>query len=672
MNRLLAGDRLVDTKTGMVSMEVVNPSPVMGKILVLEQGSDTEHRISVETIRQRIGEDELRLLRSHEVSIALEVDPKDYTTTNRRSRTRPSYEKVQNAHARATQIAQRAVRIANEYCQKFETTLNAGYSGIKEEFERQSREWKCPSLAQLYRYMGRHKLGTDLVEPDSLKGNRGKEFNEETVSLICTTLKPLVMQSKSRWTARTLTDNCNLVARAAGLLGKSERISRKYIKKTILTELTANPEIVNLLPKERRVKASISTGRIRAGGILQRVEQDALHLPIAVWTEDGVRTDVWLVHAIDCATSNAVGWHLTLGAPSASEGLLCVESVLYSKMERYRRLGIKPVHDIFGTPLTLYFDNGAEAKGGRMNRLSGLGIDCFYLPAYQPAKKPFIERLNRSLKEDLEILPGSTRTQGKDGTRDPVAAGDKLPTLEELEHWIVRWYQHEWGEKPLKRFVDEEVFEDHELGITPHARYKNMVEMDGYPMTMPPNRDQWMRLKHYLVTRKLNRNTGISYAGFNFQGPNIVQLLDKFGEQRIQVLADPADFRRIYALDGEDMVELVNSLVGPTTPAYSFAVARERRKKGWLQHKDSQVREGFRKDLHDAATTPSKAKPKTLPNRAKQKQQRADAEHRAATERAALNPISAPKTGPYSEAVAIDYGDVEVLAPRNRRTGASL
>lgn len=322
MNKLLMGDVFIDTKTGIVAMEVVNPIPVMGKVLVLSQGSDTERRVCLEDIRQRISDDELRLLRAPAVSIGMAVDPKDYTTTNRRSRTRPSYEKVEKSHSRSLAIATRAVRIANDYCQTFGTNLNAGYEGIKEEFERLSPGWKFPSSAQMYRYMERQKENLPLVAQPSCKGNRSDRYSTDTVRLICTAMTPLVKQSKSRWSLKKLTEHCNLTAHAAGLLDKTSSMSRKFVNKQILKELTANPDIANMLPKERGVKASVSMGRIRAGGILQRVEQDAVHLPVAVWTEDGVRTDVWLVHAIDCATSNVVGWHLTLGAPSASEGLL--------------------------------------------------------------------------------------------------------------------------------------------------------------------------------------------------------------------------------------------------------------------------------------------------------------------------------------------------------------
>jgi len=674
MTKLLKGDVFIDAKTGSVSMEVVSPTPVMGKVLVLAPNWDTERRVSISELRQRVSDDELRLLRAPSESIGMAVGPKDYTTKNRRRRSQPSLEKVENSHTRSMAIARRAVRIANEYCETFGTTLNAGYSGIKEEFERQSPGWKFPSRSHLYRYVKRDKKDIALVAPPACKGNRDKYYEPETVSLICRAITPLVLQRKSPWTLKALTELCNQTASAAGLLTKTTSISPKVVKQLIVTELTANEDIVKLLPKERGVKASVATGRIRAGGILQRVEQDAVHLPIAVQTEDGVRTDVWLVHAIDCCTSNVVGWHLTLGAPSASDGLLCVESILYSKMAHYRRLGIKPLYDIYGTPLALYFDNGPEAKGERMQRLTSIRIDCFYLPAYQPAKKPFIERLNRSLKEDLGLISGTTRTDGKDGERDPVAIGDVLPTLPELEYWLVRWYQHNWAEKPLMRFVDEEVFEDRELGITPHERYRNMVERDGHPMTIPPSRDQWMRLKFYLVSRKLNRNTGVSYAGFSFQGPNISSLLDKYGERRVQLLADPADFRRVYVLDEKKMVELVNSVVGPTTPAYSFTVARERRKKLRESHVDSVERAEFREDLLSAGVKPSKSKSKALPTRAQQRAQKAAAEERNAQERAALNPLTPSKTKAIgvADSVSIQWNDVVELSTRDRRTGAVL
>jgi hypothetical protein len=65
-------------------------------------------------------------------------------------------------------------------------------------------------------------------------------------------------------------------------------------------------------------------------------------------------------------------------------------------------------------------------------------MDVKHCKAKEAQGKPFIERLNRSLKEALQRLPG-TRYEGKDGMRDPEALGDELMTIDALEKWIVRW-----------------------------------------------------------------------------------------------------------------------------------------------------------------------------------------------------------------------------------------
>ena len=206
-------------------------------------------------------------------------------------------------------------------------------------------------------------------------------------------------------------------------------------------------------PKLVAAAKSKAPNRIVATFPFERVEQDAVHLPFAVITPHGPASNIYLIHAIDCCTGMVVGWYLMVGAPSESDGLKCVESILFSKESKLKALGLCYDFDIYGTPHKLIFDNGPEARGERMTKLRCLNIDPMHCKSRHAHGKPFIERLNRSLKEALQTLPGCTRLNGKDGERDPVKLGDNLMTLEALEQWVVRWYFESWGNTVLKRHL---------------------------------------------------------------------------------------------------------------------------------------------------------------------------------------------------------------------------
>ena len=129
-------------------------------------------------------------------------------------------------------------------------------------------------------------------------------------------------------------------------------------------------------------------------------------------------------------------------------------------------------------------DTDADVFHERMQRLALLGIDLEHGKSRHPQRRPFIERLNRSLKEALETLPGCTRFNGKDGMRDPVALGDRLMDLAELQRWVVRWYYESWMHNVLERLERTQAWEDTTLGNTPAKRWTSMSEQLGFVMPL--------------------------------------------------------------------------------------------------------------------------------------------------------------------------------------------
>lgn len=675
MNMLKLGDDLFDPMANRVAMVVTDPTPTMGRVRVLEAGVDTERWIPYDEIRARISAGELELRGKGYCTPAVFMDRNDQTTCKRKVGRQQIPGAQEDAYLSSVGRATRIVRMLKEYCSRYKISAYQAYPDVRKRFEAECNTWEFPSIATVYRLLERDRHNGPLVMPNHLKGNRTERHSHEVVELICKLAEATFMRESSQWTFRELADLCRRTAIRNGLLGANDPLSKKFVRKVIVTKLHSMPEVARMHAKDRPAKASISSYRIRVEGILQRVEQDAVHLPFVIETPDGPCTDVWLIHAIDCGSSNVVGWYLKIGAPTESAGLRCTESSVFSKESTFKYFGIEDCPDIYGVPAMLVLDNGGEAKGARFRRLGTLGIDVHYLKSRHPHRKPFVERLNLSLKRALQPLPGCTRVDDKDGARDPVALGDELMSLEALEHWIVRWYFDKWADSVLERFVDEEVFENRALGITPRERYKNIVSRLGCPLPLPPNQSRWLSIQYNVVVRKLSMKSGVTLDGYEFRGDNLQRLIERFGEERVEVLQDPEDFRRVYVIDGDERVELTNASVGDCTPAFSFSQANERKKSRMSREVETPRSAAFTNAVHAGATQASRSagKPNKSPDRVQKKAVVEKTRVREAVKRAEANPLLASKTKdgatPY---VSIGLDDVDELSPRDRRTGAQV
>jgi putative transposase len=360
-----------------------------------------------------------------------------------------------------------------------------------------------------------------------------------------------------------------------------------------------------------------------------------------------------------------------------------------AKGARFAELGILHALNIFGTPAQVIFDNGPETKGGRIFRLERLGMDVKHCKAKEAQGKPFIERLNRSLKEALQRLPGCTRFEGKDGVRDPEALGDELMTVEALEKWIVRWLYEDWVNSPLERLRWDELLVDSVKGKTPHERLTYQTEEMGQPITMPPPRHEWIAalFEHEVCT--LNAHTGITLKhAFRYKGEAISYLLAKYGDHaELHVVYNPDDFRQAYVYEGSDfpLVTLTHEHVRPDTPAWTFAEAKARIDTGMKNWTAPDAKVQFERDMDEAVTGNGKAsKRKTRGKREEDKETVRRARDGLAVQRAIDRPLSA--TAPFAPAPSpnpsvptvdiepdvISYDDAPVWNIVDRNTGETL
>jgi len=414
-------------------------------------------------------------------------------------------------------------------------------------------------------------------------------------------------------------------------------------------EICPDPERARMDPEEAIAAKSIAGETIRVSAPLARVEQDAVHLPFVVRTPWGISRDVWLVHAIDCFLSYPVGWCLVIGSVSSSQALACLERVMFEKRSLLDRFGLSDVYDLYGTPTLVVFDNGPENKGSRIARLPRLGIDTLHCKSHGAHGKPFIERMNLSLKKYLEGLPGCTRFENVDGARDPEGLGDLLPTIEQLEQDIVHFYFKHWINKPLERLTGM-VFIDEFRGNTPAQVLKQYVEVEKNALPLSPNRNEWRAIRYEHKRIKLCPKNGITIEIFKFKGPNLKRLVNLLGNVHVDVLWDPDDFRYVWVLiehaDGVEHVQLDNSRINQSTPAYSFKQAKEiYNEAGSAENDGEQVSQEHARKMRARAAAGSSARPRNKRSkRTASAETTAAARHHAAVERAMHRVEPPPKT----------------------------
>ncbi|CAJ2753232.1 integrase catalytic subunit [Burkholderia pseudomallei] len=588
-----------------------------------------------------------------------------------------------------TYVLRRIDEICEQRGVSFDAAIPLARDAYAKEHAGQLLVHPFPSRATLYRARKNQLLGLPVLRGDKNKGNATPRYSIDLVEFVKDVIQDNFLVTESKWTVNDVTRYINREARRRGLHVAENAISRKFVCATI-GELTVDAEYDRMDPLNRVAGKSYAKKRIRAAFPFARIEQDALHLPFVVRTPHGIARTVYLVLAIDVCTGYPVGWHLVIGSPREMDSLLCLEMYLTpAKAARFAELGIAHALNIYGTPVQVIFDNGPETKGERIVRLERLGMDVKHCKAKEAQGKPFIERLNRSLKEALQRLSGCTRFEGEDGKRDPEARGDELMTDDELEKWIVGWLYKDWVNTPLDRLRWDELLVDSVKGKTPLERLAYQTEEMGQPITLPPPRREWMAALFEHKVCALSAKTGITVErGFRYNGEAKPYLLAKYGDRaELRVVYNPDDFRQVYVYEGDDLplVTLTHDHVRPDTPAWTFAEAKARFDAGmddWVVP-DEKVQ--FERDLDEAVTGKGKARrPKARGKREENKETVRRAKDDSALQRALDRPLSAaapfgppPSTNPSLPAEdlmadAISYDDAPLMNIVNRKTGEKL
>lgn len=503
------------------------------------------------------------------------------------------------------------------------------------------------SPRQVYRLLklgSEHQIG--LMPNYPARGNRCPRYGERMAEITMEVIRDQYAQPKTQITLPFVTEIVTRKAHAEGILKLDEALSNKYILSVMKENWSSDLDYNRLDPRLAKSLKAVAKHRIKSGGPLDRVEIDTLHLPFKA-TLDGEKIEnIWVMLAIDCGTSMPLAWWLMTASPTTDDTFSCLERAIYPKGELLKELGIDCTVDPYGSILNLVMDNGPEFSKDRMPALTALNVNLIWTAKDSGHEKPFVERLNRSIKEGLQSLPGCTRFNGKDGKRTEADMYEDLMEIKELNRWIGRWLYEFWPNKPLERFITADYEIDKDLGITPAERWTKSEELCSLPSS--PYIEDWRRVKFLTAERKLSAKTGISFKGFTFRGKNLQLFIRQFGaETTVQIHYDPHDYRTIYVADKIDgsWKALVNDEVGRSTPAYSFDNASRKKTELRATHRSPEVFQNFKNDLVDRSIQkPTKKDVKE----AARKHAKDDARTRKARSKAEENPL--PESTPLNPA----------------------
>ena len=172
--------------------------------------------------------------------------------------------------------------------------------------------------------------------------------------------------------------------------------------------------------------------------------------PLAIMQIDHTKVDVTVVDpvtrlplgrptltlAIDVNTRMAMGFHLSLEAPSLTAVALCLTHAVMDKANWLAARGIEAEWPARGLPRVIHVDNGAEFPALAFERACAEhGVDLVYRPPGTPRFGGHIERLIGTMMGAVHLIPGSHFSNIRErGDLDPERRA--VMTLRELERYF--------------------------------------------------------------------------------------------------------------------------------------------------------------------------------------------------------------------------------------------
>jgi putative transposase len=273
--------------------------------------------------------------------------------------------------------------------------------------KRAAQELGC-SVALIYRLLARYQADPRLTH--FLPRPRGRRHGQmqltaELEEIIKTAIEELYLTRQRppfSELMREIARRCKTVALPTP--------SRKAVQARVNTRGAAEITTRREGRKAARDRFAPAAGALEAPSPLALVQID--HTLVDVIVVDSVaRTPIqrpWLTLAIDVCSRCALGFHLSLDAPSATSVALCVAHAALPKDGWLTARGLEGAWPS-GVPRRLHLDNAREFHSEALRRgCEQYAIAVDYRPVRTPHYGGHIERLIGTMMGKVHLLPGTT------------------------------------------------------------------------------------------------------------------------------------------------------------------------------------------------------------------------------------------------------------------------
>lgn len=247
MHRPLYNATLVDTTGKNPKQRVINDRPIDGHIKVLDLATHTERYVEYEALCKGIAVGQFR------------VERPGLPTPSEILKQRPEDDEALGA-------AMELVAMVKREMQATGASVNKAYGQLLEKEskgELTDLQGKLPSKATIYRHVQNDRQCLPLLRGNHAKGNRTARFSDAVRDLIAEQADQLYLVPKSKWSLKSLAEHVTLLAQEQGHLPQERSLSRDYVLKVILEDLSSDPEKDRMDPKDAIAAKAVARNRIR-------------------------------------------------------------------------------------------------------------------------------------------------------------------------------------------------------------------------------------------------------------------------------------------------------------------------------------------------------------------------------------------------------------------------
>ena len=291
-----------------------------------------------------------------------------------------------------------------------------------------------------------------------------------------------------------------------------------------------------------------------------------------------------LTIAEDMYSRAVLGYVISLEAPSATTVALALAHAVVPKTAMLRDKGINAKLPMYGKMAVLHVDNGPDFWSDALNMgCLEHGIDIIYRPIKHPKFGGTVERILRTLNDELNTLDGTTKSNIFDrGEYD--SDGEACLSLDELEHYLVLAIQ----------IYHNEVHS--ELLMPPALAWREGIEgVDNKPGRGQPRRVHNERrfLIDFLplIERSIQRY-GFQWDYIRYYDDVLRQFIDREDKRKFIIRRDPRDISKIYFYcpDSKQYYEIpYRNMEHPTVTLHEWKAARNRLKAKGVNAEDEDL-----------------------------------------------------------------------------------